>query len=34
MVVALWRWGGEAGSAWIAGGLLGGVVLIIQRGSK
>ena len=30
-MVALWRWGGEAGSAWLAGGLLVGVVLIVQR---
>jgi heme A synthase len=30
-MVALWRRSGEAGSAWVAGGLLVGVVLIIQR---
>ena len=30
-VVAMRRWGGEAGSAWLAGGLLAGVVLIIQN---
>ena len=30
-VFALWRWSGEAGSAWPASGLFIGVVLIIQR---
>ena len=28
---ALWRWNGEAGSAWPASGLLVGVVLMVQR---
>ena len=30
-VFALWRWNGEAGSAWLASGLFLGVVLIVQR---
>ena len=29
--VALWRWNGEVGSAWLASGLFVGVVLIVQR---
>jgi hypothetical protein len=28
---ALWRWNGEAGSAWPVGGLLVGVVLFVQK---
>ena len=28
---ALWRWNGEAGSAWPVGGLLVGVVLLVQK---
>ncbi len=30
-MVALWRWSGEAGSAWVASGLFVGVILMIQR---
>ena len=30
-MVALWRRGGEAGSAWVASGLFVGVILMIQR---
>jgi len=30
-VAALWRWNGEAGSAWIASGLIVGLGLVIER---
>jgi len=30
-IFALWRWNGEAGSAWPVSGLLVGVVLMVQR---